>query len=150
MALVACRECGKEISSEAEACPNCGVGKQKKRYLLKIVGVLIVGLILMFIAAQIVRKTSSSNALDSAVEKIGGQEKRYALISHYRKNPYKDVEYACGVSVLDRPKATPDDDLDIVFFFVETIGPLRKVGEITVVPHGDSKVLYPLYKAACG
>lgn len=26
MALIACRECGKQISTEAKACPNCGAG----------------------------------------------------------------------------------------------------------------------------
>ena len=25
MALVPCRECGKEVSDEAKACPNCGL-----------------------------------------------------------------------------------------------------------------------------
>ena len=33
MAMIKCPECGKEISSKAEACPNCGMpirGRQKK------------------------------------------------------------------------------------------------------------------------
>lgn len=32
MALINCPECGKEISSEAKACPNCGYGIKKVRF----------------------------------------------------------------------------------------------------------------------
>ena len=48
MALVACSECGKEISSEAKVCPQCGA-KNKNRAKTKaprwLVVVALVGLI---------------------------------------------------------------------------------------------------------
>lgn len=31
MALIKCPECGKEISSEADVCPNCGISTRKKK-----------------------------------------------------------------------------------------------------------------------
>ncbi len=49
MAMIKCRECGKEISSRAEVCPNCGA---KTRYGVqssegKVAGwILIIGIIL--------------------------------------------------------------------------------------------------------
>jgi hypothetical protein len=51
MALVKCRECGKEISTKAASCPNCGVkspapGRTAKRLLLYLLGIPVaVGLI---------------------------------------------------------------------------------------------------------
>ena len=45
MALVPCRECGKEVSDEAEVCPSCGIKTpSKKRYQRKMymnIGVLV-------------------------------------------------------------------------------------------------------------
>ena len=45
MALIKCNECGKEISSKAKVCPNCGspLGKEKKKgsCLTKVLGVFI-------------------------------------------------------------------------------------------------------------
>jgi hypothetical protein len=51
MALINCRECGKEVSKKAEACPNCGapLKKQPTQYgcgtliLLGIVAFILIG-----------------------------------------------------------------------------------------------------------
>lgn len=44
MALVKCRECQKEISSEAKTCPHCGAAKKKKPGFLRntLYGIVIV------------------------------------------------------------------------------------------------------------
>ena len=59
MALVKCSECGKEISSVAAACPNCGYSEKaqvieltSKKYkvrLLFFVGLIVIGVIVYFI-----------------------------------------------------------------------------------------------------
>lgn len=42
MALVACKECGREVSDQAGACPHCGVSIRKsKRVLLKAAGAVL-------------------------------------------------------------------------------------------------------------
>ena len=48
MALVKCRECGKEISSEAKACPNCGAKPVNKLATGcgGIIGLLVLGIII--------------------------------------------------------------------------------------------------------
>ncbi len=46
MALVACTECGKDISTEAQACPHCGKKRQTPGFWSKAIGpvALLVGL----------------------------------------------------------------------------------------------------------
>ena len=43
MALIDCKECGKEISSEAPACPHCGKPQKtsNKLVIVRIVGVFV-------------------------------------------------------------------------------------------------------------
>ena len=43
MALVPCRECGKEVSDAAEKCPNCGISTpSKKRRQVKLITTLVI------------------------------------------------------------------------------------------------------------
>lgn len=45
MALIKCRECGKDISTEAKACPHCGA---KPPYRPSLAFILIAGLLVVF------------------------------------------------------------------------------------------------------
>lgn len=45
MALIKCRECGKEVSTDAKACPHCGA---KPPYRPSLAFVLIAGLLVVF------------------------------------------------------------------------------------------------------
>ena len=48
MALINCRECGKEVSNKAESCPHCGISLKKKK--LGLIGTIFnVFIILTFI-----------------------------------------------------------------------------------------------------
>lgn len=49
MALVACEECGKEISARADACPHCGVKMKKPSILWKVVALPVVIAFLAFV-----------------------------------------------------------------------------------------------------
>lgn len=51
MAMTKCSECGKEVSSKAKSCPNCGVGVKKPTSLLKVIGIIAFG----FFAVSIVK-----------------------------------------------------------------------------------------------
>jgi hypothetical protein len=46
MALVNCRECGKEVSNQAKVCPHCGARRRNK-----VAGVIVAVLLLPFIYA---------------------------------------------------------------------------------------------------
>lgn len=50
MALVKCRECGREISSDAKSCPNCGA-KPKNKAATGCAGVLALFVFIIVIAA---------------------------------------------------------------------------------------------------
>jgi hypothetical protein len=60
MALIKCKECGKEISNEAEACPHCGKKNKKAEGLG--CGTLIVVLIGGFILMSCLGGSSSNNS----------------------------------------------------------------------------------------
>ena len=47
MALINCKECGKQISSEAEKCPNCGVAGNKKIGCGTVIAVFVLGSIIL-------------------------------------------------------------------------------------------------------
>jgi len=62
MALCKCKECGKEVSSKASACPNCGapVKKEATQYgCFSCLGILFIGCILLSIMGNFVPKSSS-------------------------------------------------------------------------------------------
>lgn len=42
MSLIKCKECGKEISSEAEVCPHCGKKIDEGNMFSKLVGILVI------------------------------------------------------------------------------------------------------------
>lgn len=55
MALIKCKECGKEISSQSKTCPNCGNPTKSKGFdidkeVSALKKVLIVGIVLIVIA----------------------------------------------------------------------------------------------------
>lgn len=51
MALIACKECGNEVSSQAKACPKCGakVSVPGRRLWIPVLGVLIVAFALFVV-----------------------------------------------------------------------------------------------------
>jgi len=61
MALTKCKECGKEISKKAKICPHCGAPVKKKTGCLTIVvGVVLAGLILYAIVANLSKTTTKT------------------------------------------------------------------------------------------
>ena len=80
MALVACHECTREVSTEALVCPHCGAplkntartaGKPKPKSQIWLVVALVVGLIVL---SQITGKTPSmpEEPLKAVVRDVGG------------------------------------------------------------------------------
>lgn len=49
MPLVACKECGKDISSRANSCPHCGISLKKPSILWKVVALPLVIIFLVLI-----------------------------------------------------------------------------------------------------
>jgi hypothetical protein len=63
MALVPCRECGKEVSDQAEKCPNCGISTpSKKRRQIKLGITLFIILLIIGASAFAYHKVTQAFA----------------------------------------------------------------------------------------
>jgi intein/homing endonuclease len=81
MALIKCKECGKEISEDAEFCPHCGKKIKKSNLFLQIVGIL-------FVLALI---GNLSNSNETSSNRYSNSEKTVENIV-YQKISLKDLE----------------------------------------------------------
>jgi hypothetical protein len=68
MALIECKECKKEVSSEAKTCPNCGFDLQKETNKKKSNIGCIVAIVLIGIIFLIIQLSPSSNESNKAME----------------------------------------------------------------------------------
>lgn len=57
MALKACHECGKDVSTQAEHCPHCGAKVKKGTSILGWIGIAILALIVVNIGQHVLRTT---------------------------------------------------------------------------------------------
>ena len=64
MALVMCKECGKQVSDKAEKCPSCGVNVPKKLSFIHWIGIVFFGFIsiLLFIGYNSVPPENNSTS----------------------------------------------------------------------------------------
>ena len=73
MALIKCKECGKDVSTEAESCPNCGAVLKKKKgntnYVLT--GILI--LIVLVVIGTLINKNTTKPEAGFKIPAIGNQ-----------------------------------------------------------------------------
>ena len=60
MALVACKECGKEVSKSAAACPHCGYKPRRTSLLTWIVAILFGIPFLLAVVTSAINSSSSS------------------------------------------------------------------------------------------
>ncbi|MGN6831098.1 zinc-ribbon domain-containing protein [Paucibacter sp. M5-1] len=99
MALGKCRECGKEVSSEAKACPHCGVAKpiRKKVGVLGWMAVALVGFAVFRIA------TPSGGAIEAT------QAKAPPAVVAPPPAPKLTKEEACTIGIADVIKEAKDD-----------------------------------------
>ena len=96
MALINCKECKKEISSEAEACPYCGY-KKKKVGCLGTIGYVLLGL---FVIALIGRCSLGSYAEKAAsvTPKVVADPPMKAAAAFFKLNA-SDKFLTCGTVV---------------------------------------------------
>lgn len=63
MALVKCKECGKEISSKASSCPNCGFVIKKKGTSYSYLWVIILVALILIIIGSLSQSDSSISSI---------------------------------------------------------------------------------------
>lgn len=107
MALIKCPECGKEMSDQAKACPNCGY-KEKKKFPLKTIvkiAIIIVGiaififgyfqgsvLLMNSLSTQVYHEYSSIDSLVYTCNKVTADPRSAYAELHYRHYIYDDKE----------------------------------------------------------
>lgn len=92
MALVSCRECGKQVSSEAAVCPHCGIKKPSPKGIGRF-GVLVMALV-GFIAFKMASPGSESSSRASSAPAALGDIDALALCQYALKRTAKDPEKA--------------------------------------------------------
>ena len=65
MALIKCKECDKDVSSEAETCPHCGAKLPKKRIWPKVLMGIIATPILLIILINVFMSPESKMEIDA-------------------------------------------------------------------------------------
>ena len=109
MALIKCRECGKDISTEAKACPHCGA---KPPYRPSLAFVLIAGLLVVFgIKASVESAAPTYQPPPKTAEQIAVEEAAdmrtkmaYVLIRNV-KNSLREPESLDVIEVFSNEKA---------------------------------------------
>lgn len=107
MALIKCRECGKEISTDAKACPHCGA---KPPYRPSLAFVLIAGLLVVF-GVKSSFESDRLAAMPKTAEQIAVEEAAdmrtrmaYVLIRKV-KNNLREPESLDVINVFSNEKA---------------------------------------------
>lgn len=121
MALVACKECGKEISKKAEACPHCGFKPKRTSLFTKIVAVVFVlpvFLAVMFGAGQ---SGSSSSSPPLTPEQIAA--KRESELQDQRESYARIIAERAITQRLKAPSTA-----DFSGYSDTQVGPLKDGG----------------------
>lgn len=99
MAIIECRECGREVSSEAKVCPGCGASPSPKKepanWGLRLLGAVMVAFLLFVSTAYYVGKRSSEEARNSVSKRMAelGHPEAYVLTSKYTDRGH--MTYTC-------------------------------------------------------
>lgn len=108
MALTKCRECGKEISTEAKACPHCGA---KPPYKPSLAFVLIAGLLVVFGIKASIESSSPPTASPKTAEQQAedeAKERRHlvvAITAKKLKNSLREPESVEWIDMFTDEKA---------------------------------------------
>lgn len=83
MALIKCKECGKEISDQATSCPNCGAktefAKYRKKSMLKILAVVTILsiVIIIYVLNVCLRETDAQKQMRETEDFRKGIDESY-------------------------------------------------------------------------
>lgn len=97
MAIIACPECGKEVSNKARNCPSCGVRITKSK-ALKVIAILAISIPTVFVLSGLaVGRLSSVSAKRAVLSRIDHASGYTATITSYNDNSLTGEYYVCGL-----------------------------------------------------
>ena len=130
MALIKCKECGKEISSEAEACPSCGRKKAKETSGVTWV---VLGIIVIGVYSAISNSGKSEDKEAARVAAMTPEQRASETKAKADSEQLSSARYACREFVkrsLNDPDAAQFDDTSGYFTEKQTVDKFRV--EVTV------------------
>ncbi|HEY3658239.1 MAG TPA: hypothetical protein VGL34_24990 [Steroidobacteraceae bacterium] len=130
MALVKCRECGKQISSDAEACPSCGRKKPKATSTLTWI---IAGIFAFSIITAISNSGKSEDAEAARLAAMTPEQRASEATVKAATEKRSSAQYACKEFVkrsLNDPDAAQFDDASAYFTEKQAVDKFRV--EVTV------------------
>jgi len=74
MALTACKECSAQVSTKAKACPRCGAERSTGWGVLRVLGAIVGGFVLIVVALIAWSIGSAINAVSTAHEKTASTQ----------------------------------------------------------------------------
>lgn len=98
MALINCTECGKEVSTEAVACPNCGAARPRKSIWMKVIFVVLLAIGLFTAAGIYAGSRMSREAVSAVKERLHAHSGLQVTITKYRKSQNLEYDFVCGVA----------------------------------------------------
>ena len=142
MALTKCRECGREVSKTAKACPHCGARTPRTSVLGKILLVVGVVWLLGWFFGELNRPSSISPAESTRLAGLTPEERAAEDAAKARAGRFSAARGACLI-VLQKSLNDPDTaKLEMTTsWHVEE----RKDGTILVQPSGRAKNAFGAY-----
>lgn len=108
MALVKCRECGGDVSSKAETCPNCGVKVAKKNGLSSFIIALVVFVSIIYLFGEVEdRDKARESALSDIKQQTIQSQNSKPIESKSKANKQSDGETWVYLSTNDELTGKP-------------------------------------------
>lgn len=146
MALVKCKECGSDVSTEAKACPKCGAKPPKKVGLLGWIAVLFVGVFVYQCTSQSSKTSVAEKPAEVAVSskpKMSPEETEKA-IAPILKNFKLSRDKIEKVSFFTAPNTNIFDDHLSTYLVVSDTG--RALLRVQIAYHGDTWIFWEKFK----
>lgn len=87
MALIKCKECGKEISDTAKACPNCGAKIKAKKFILKnYKKTIIISFLIIFVIVGVIISGIMINEHNKELNRQYEEQQAKELSKQYKEN----------------------------------------------------------------
>lgn len=85
MAMKKCKECGNEVSTKAESCPNCGAVLKKKTGCLGYIGAGILIFIVLGVVGSLMNESTTSSSKPDAGLKMPSFGKQIVTFDEYKQ-----------------------------------------------------------------
>ncbi len=136
MALIKCKECGKEYSTDAKKCPNCG--KRRTTLTTKVVG----GFFAFIIVMSIYNSQQRDGAEVARQATLTSEQRAAEVATQAKASRLRNARYACKHVLKDTLNDPDSAKLEEASnWYAEE----RKNGAILVQPKGRAKNAFGAY-----